>query len=186
MSGPLALFHRTTVYGRALGSIVPHLAWCENFTLDARCDLGGGPGSFRLQPPLLLPPATRPARHDSALEARFELEMARAAPTWRVLREPSAVDAGAHLVFPDFELEHRVETGRRWWVEIVGYWTSDYLAHKLATYRAAQLRHVILCVDATRSVAEHELPRDARVVRFKKRVPVEEVFAIIEGAAREA
>lgn len=182
VSGPLALFHRTTVYGRALGSIVPHLAWCEQFTLEARCDLGGGPATFRIQPPLLLPPSARPKRHDSALEARFEREMARKAPGWRVLREPSAVDAGTHLVFPDFQLEHRMVPDRRWWVEIVGYWTSDYLAHKLASYRAASLPHVILCVDANRSLAEHELPRDARLVRFEKRVPVEEVLAIIEAA----
>ncbi len=180
ISGPLALFHRTTVYGRALGSIVPHLAWCEQFALEARCDLGGGPATFRLQPPLLLPPSARPNRHDSALEARFEREMARKAPAWRVLREPSAVDAGTHLVFPDFQLEHRVATDRRWWVEIVGYWTADYLAHKLASYRAANLPHVILCVDASRSLAEHELPRDARLVRFAKRVPVDQILAIID------
>ncbi len=182
ISGPLALFHQTTVYGRALGSIVPHLAWCEQFTLEASCDLGEGPATFRLQPPLLLPPSSRPKRHDSALEARFEREMARKAPTWRVLREPSAVDAGTHLVFPDFQLEHRMAPDRRWWVEIVGYWTTDYLTHKLASYRAAKLPRVILCVDAKRSLAEHELPRDARIVRFEKSVPVDEILAIIEAS----
>jgi predicted nuclease of restriction endonuclease-like RecB superfamily len=182
VSGPLALFHRTTVYGRAMGSLVPHLAWCEQFSLEARCDLGQGPATFRLQPPLLLPPSSRPERHDSALEARFERDMARRASEWRVLREPSAVDAGAHLIFPDFQLEHRMATDRRWWVEIVGYWTTDYLAHKLASYRAANLPRVILCINAKRSLAEHELPRDARIVRFKKHVPVEQILAIVEAA----
>jgi len=181
ISGPLALFHQTTVYGRALGSVVPHLAWCEQFVLDARCDLGQGPATFRLQPPLLLPPSSRPERHDSKLEARFEREMARKAPTWRVLREPSAVDAGTRLVFPDFELEHRTDPDRRWWVEIVGYWTTDYLTHKLASYRAANLPRIILCVDARRSLVEHELPRDARLVRFDKHVSVDEILAIIES-----
>jgi predicted nuclease of restriction endonuclease-like RecB superfamily len=181
ISGPLALFHQTTVYGRALGSIVPHLSWCEQFTLEARCDLGEGPATLRLQPPLLLPPSSRPKRHDSRLEARFEREMARRAPNWRVLREPSAVDAGRRLVFPDFQLEHRTAPDRRWWVEIVGYWTTDYLAHKLASYRAAGLPRVILCVDAKRSLAEHELPRDARIVRFEKQVPIDEILAIINS-----
>jgi predicted nuclease of restriction endonuclease-like RecB superfamily len=181
ISGPLALFHRTTVYGRALGSLIPHLAWCEQFTLEARCDLGNGPAMFRLQSPLLLPPAARPKRHDSVLEARFEREMARCAPGWRVLREPSAVDAGTHLVFPDLEIEHRVAPDRRWWVEIVGYWTIEYLMYKLASYRAANLPRVILCIDAKRSLTEHELPRDTRLVLFEKRVPVEQILAIIEG-----
>lgn len=81
ISGPLALFHRTTVYGRALGSIVPHLSWCERFVLDARCDFGRSPAILRLQPPLLLPPAPAPKRYDSALEARFAREMSKHAPT---------------------------------------------------------------------------------------------------------
>jgi len=181
VSGPLALFHRTVVYGRAMGSLVPQLAWCEQFRLEARCDLGQGPATCRIQAPVLLPPAARPRRHDSALEARFERDMAARAPSWRVLREPSPVDAGPHLVFPDFQLEHRVVPGRRWWVELVGYWTADYLAHKLATYRAANLAHVILCIDASRALDHDELPRGARVVRFNRRVPVDEVLAIIDG-----
>ena len=86
-------------------------------------------------------------------------------------------------MFPDFLLEHRLVPERRWWLEIVGYWTTDYLAHKLASYRAANLPRVILCIDANRSLADHELPRDARLVRFEKRVPVEQILAIIEQAS---
>lgn len=179
VSGPLSLFHRTTVYGRALGSIVPHLAWCERFRLDARCDLGRGPATLRLQPPIMLPAGHEPRRYDSKLEARFAADMARQAPQWRVLREPSPIDAGTHLAFPDFMLEHRDMPERRWWVEIVGFWRSDYLTAKMATYRAAKLSNVILCIDAQRAVEDSDLPRDARIVRFEKRVPVEQVLRLI-------
>lgn len=181
ISGPLALFHRTTVYGRALGSIVPHLAWCERFVLDARCDFGRGPAILRLQPPLLLPQARAPKRYDSALEARFAREMAKQAPHWRVVREPEPIDAGTHLAFPDFLLQHREDSDRRWWIEIVGFWTSDYLQHKLATYRAANLSRVILCIDAKRTVEENDLPRNARIVRFAKSISTAEILAIIDA-----
>src|SRR5262249_42658694 len=33
ISGPLALFHHTEVYGRALTSLVPRLGWCNEFEL---------------------------------------------------------------------------------------------------------------------------------------------------------
>ena len=181
ISGPLALFHRTTVYGRALGSLVPHLAWCERFVLDARCDLGYGPAALRLQPPIMLPPSRAPRRYDSAIEERFAREMSKHAPCWRVLREPSPVAAGTHLAFPDFLLEHRDASDRRWWIEIVGFWTSDYLVHKLATYRAASLPRVILCIDAKRTIDDRDLPVDAHIVRFTKHVPIEQVLAIIDG-----
>jgi len=35
ISGPLALFHHTEVYGRGLVSLVPRLAWCDEFELTA-------------------------------------------------------------------------------------------------------------------------------------------------------
>jgi predicted nuclease of restriction endonuclease-like RecB superfamily len=181
ISGPLALFHQTTVYGRAMASIVPCLAWCEQFRLDARCDFGRGPAILRLQPPLLLPPAPAPRRYDSALEARFARDMSKIAPHWRVLREPEPVDAGGWLAFPDFLLEHRDTSDRRWWVEIVGFWTSAYLAQKLATYRAARLPRVILCIDAKRAVEERDLPRDARIVRFTKSIAPQEILSIIDS-----
>lgn len=180
ISGPLALFHQTTVYGRALGSIVPQLAWCERFVLDAWCDFGRGPARVRIRPPVLLPPARAPKRYDSVLEARFGREMSKHAPHWRVLREPSPIDAGGHLAFPDFLLEHREVPDQRWWVEIIGFWTSDYLQHKLATYRAARLPRVILCIDAKRSIEERQLPADARIVRFTKSIPVDQILAIID------
>lgn len=183
LSGPLSLFHRTTVYGRALGSIVPHLAWCESFILDAWCDFGRGQGTLRLQAPVLLPPSSPPQRFDSKLEARFVKDMAKLAPHWRVLREPTPIDAGTQLAFPDFMLEHRELPDLRWWLEIVGYWRSEYLAAKLATYRAARLPNVILCIDANRAVDDGDLPRDARIVRFEKHVPVDQVLAVIEATA---
>lgn len=183
ISGPLALFHRTTVYGRALASIVPHLAWCERFVLDASCDFGHGRVLLRLQPPILLPPGPAPQRYDSKVEARFARELTRRAPHWRVIREPSPIDAAGRLAFPDFLLEHRDAGDRRWWVEIVGFWTSAYLQHKLATYRAASMPRVILCIDAERTVDACDLPADARIVRFKRSIPIEQVLAIIDTAS---
>lgn len=183
ISGPLALFHRTTVYGRALGSILAHLPWCERFELDVHCDLGRGPATVQLRAPLLLPPSSAPKRYDSRVEERFAQDIAKRAPRWRVVREPAPVIAGKHLAFPDFVLEHRDDPGRRWWVEIVGFWTSDYLATKLARYRAADLNNVILCIDAQRAIDEREFPHGVHVTRYKRRVDVDEVLSIIEPSA---
>lgn len=182
ISGPLALFHRTTVYGRALGSLVPHLAWCERFVLEASCDFGRGPARLIVRPPVLLPPGPPPRRYDSGVEERLARELGRRAPAWRVIREPTPVDAGGRLAFPDFLLEHRDTSERRWWVEIVGFWTREYLQHKLATYRAASLPRIILCIDEARTVDDGELPPEAHIVRFKRAVPVDAVMAIIERA----
>ena len=42
ISGPFALFRHTEVYGRALASLVPRAAWCNQFEITAACALGRG------------------------------------------------------------------------------------------------------------------------------------------------
>ena len=48
LSGPLALFRHTVLYGRALGSLVPHLAWCQRFRLRATCLLDDRPADLQV------------------------------------------------------------------------------------------------------------------------------------------
>jgi predicted nuclease of restriction endonuclease-like RecB superfamily len=184
ISGPLAVFHRTTVYGRALGAIASQLAWCETFVLEAECEVREQPALLRIAAPVLLPPGKASKRYDSKLEARFSRDFSKAAPDWRLLREPTAVDAGGRLAFPDFLVEHRHDATRRWWIEIVGFWTADYLAQKFATYRAAQLQNIILCIDDRRSVDAADIPIDAKIVRFRKSIAVEEILAILNRQAK--
>jgi hypothetical protein len=101
---------------------------------------------------------------------------------------PSRADGtpAAHLAFPDFLLEHRETPDRSWWLEIIGFWTSDYIQHKLATYRAARLPRVILCIDAKRSIDERQLPANARIVRFTKSIPVDQILGIIDVDGSDA
>jgi predicted nuclease of restriction endonuclease-like RecB superfamily len=183
ISGPLAIFGDTRVYGRALGALVAPLGGCAGFALEARVgDRVGGGAVVRLQGPVLLP-ATATRRFDSGVEARFARAWTRAKTGWRIEREPEVVAAGAHVVFPDFALVHELDPSRRWWVEIVGFWTASYLTEKLARYRAAGLGRLILCVDAARQLRDEEVPAGARVVRYRRSVEVAAVRAIVEGEA---
>jgi predicted nuclease of restriction endonuclease-like RecB superfamily len=170
VSGPLALFRRTILYGRALGALVPHLAWCPRFRLRAAClleerlvDLYLGTGD-----PIL--PADPPRHFDSQIEERFACEFRKVAPDWDVLREPEPVVAGNRLVFPDFALQHRYDISRRWLLEIVGFWTADYVQRKLALYREARVTNLILCIDEARACDEESLPTGAVIIRFRRSV----------------
>jgi predicted nuclease of restriction endonuclease-like RecB superfamily len=179
VSGPLALFRRTILYGRALGSLVPHLAWCRRFRLRAACllqerlvDLHLGTGD-----PIL--PADTPRQYDSQIEERFAREFRKLAPDWDVFREPEPIVAGSRLVFPDFALQHRHDTSRRWLLEIVGFWTPDYVRRKLALYREARVPNLILCIDEARACDEGDLPAGAVITRFRRRVDAVAVRRIL-------
>ena len=183
VSGPLALFRRTLVYGRALASLVPRLAWCNEFELRAECAVGRDDERHTL---LLrsgdpLKPGRELERYDSRVEQRFAEQFARRAPDWQILREPVPLRAGRTLVFPDFELRHRHDPERSWLLEIVGFWTRGYLERKLAGLRAAQINNLILCVTERRACDEPAWPENARIVPFKTRIDPAPVLRLIES-----
>jgi len=183
VSGPFALFRQTAIYGRALASLVPRLAWCRSFTLQAVCSID------RLQAPRTLVlrsgdpifPAEEGRRFDSRLEERFARDFARAAPAWEIIREPRPVSAGPVLIFPDFALRRREAVERPWLLEIVGFWTPEYLERKLALLRLANLDRFVLCIDEERASLLGELPAGAAVVRFRRKIDPAAVLAVIQG-----
>ncbi|MCC7073236.1 MAG: DUF790 family protein [Deltaproteobacteria bacterium] len=181
LSGPLSLFRRTTLYGRALATLLPVLAWCERYHLSADVVLRGREHRLELATGAPLWLAPEPTRFDSRVEERFFRDVGKVALDWELVREPQPVRAGKHLVFPDFALRHRRDGGRAWLVELVGFWTRAYLEHKLASYRQARLERLILCIDEELRCDEGELPRGARVLWYRRRVDARRVLEIVEA-----
>ena len=181
ISGPLALFRHTLIYGRALGALIPRALWCHRFELRAECETGAGTAmatlTVRSGDPLRV--GRELPAYDSQLEQRFARDFRKAAPDWDLVREPRPVESLGSLIFPDFELVHRHDPNRRWLLEIVGFWTPKYLEEKLRKLRAAHLEHVLLCIDQERACVEAELPKDAQTLRYKRRIDVRAVLAII-------
>ncbi len=179
MSGPLSLFRRTLVYGRALADLVPRLTWCNRFFLEADVALDGGPRQLILGTGAPIFPGREPKRFDSKLEERFARDFGRATTDWDLVREPEPISIGRGLIFPDFAVSRRRPPFERWFLEIVGFWTAEYLERKLASYRLAGLERLILCIDAQRRCSHEDLPERARVIRFERRVDPMEVLRIV-------
>lgn len=176
LSGPFSLFRRTLVYGRALGGMLPQLMWCKRFHLRAGCTLPSGTGALTLKTGAPIFPASEPKRYDSQIEQRFARDMGRATREWELVREPQPIEADGTLIYPDFMLVHTQDPRRRWLIEIVGFWTADYLRKKLARLRHAELTNLLLCVDAARACSRDDLPPNARVIRYKGRIDPREVL----------
>jgi hypothetical protein len=177
VSGPFTVFRHTLLYGRALGELVQFLPHCAHFKLRADCVLRDQEAILDVQSGDPIFPAEEPKPFDSKLEERFARDFKRAAPDWDLLREPEPVPAGRTLIFPDFLLRHRLCPQRRFFIEILGFWSADYLARKLALLREAGIRNLILCVDETRVCGDDPLPPDARIVRFHRRIDPRVVLA---------
>jgi uncharacterized protein len=179
VSGPYTLFRRTLVYGRALADLVPRLAWCHRFRLVADCVIDEQQATFTLQSGDPIFPGKEPRPYDSTLERRFARDFARLATDWDLVHEPEPIDADGTLIFPDFALWRRDRPDRRWLLEIVGFWTPDYLHHKLTRLRAAGLDDLVLCIDAERDCATEDVPESAHVIRYRRRIDAKAVLRVL-------
>lgn len=113
-----------------------------------------------------------PRPHDSRLEKRLDTDIRRLASSWRIEREVAVIRTGRtpsgrmRLSFPDFAL---VSERGRVLVEVVGYWTPEYLASKVELLRAADVP-MVLCVDERHVETIGAVRRDPRVLTFAKRI----------------
>lgn len=170
VSGPVALFRRTTLYGRASASLVPRLPWCERFDFEARCVVRDTEAVLRLQPSDPIFPAAPPRRFDSRIEEVFARDLARRFPDWTLVRETEPVDVDGTLVFPDFTLFRDAEPEIRWTIEIVGFWTPEYLRTKLDRLARAGSWRWIACIDERLNCGDTDLPPTLHVVRYRRRI----------------
>ena len=175
LSGPFTVFRHTLLYGRALGELLQFLPHCAHFELHAECVLRDQEAVLDVHTGDPIFPSEEPKAYDSKLEERFARDLKRAAPDWDLVREPEPVPVGRTLIFPDFLLRHRLCPQRRFFVEIVGFWSANYLARKLSLLREAGLGNLILCVDEARG--DGLLPPNARIVRFRRRIDPHLVLA---------
>lgn len=178
VAGPLALFHATAVYGRALAALVPLLgehAWLSLEIVEPVRAAQLQPHGVYLLPPLLLPPVPLMKRRKPTAGERLARQLLDAG--FEIQREPPPIMDGESLLFPELAVTN-ASTGARWLVEIVGFSTAAYLAHRLAMYDRAGFPDVILCVDAMRSphVVSDETapaPRDERILPYRRQVALE-------------
>ncbi|HEX5075247.1 MAG TPA: DUF790 family protein [Gemmatimonadaceae bacterium] len=158
ITGPAAAFIvRRSRYGARLARVIPALMRAPRWRFEAQ--LRGPddtPLRFRARGrPRAAGPAApvggraRRPGYDSSWERSLASDFRRqfgrdARHGWTLARESSPVVAGDELFLPDFTLHHA--DGREALVEIVGFWTPEYLEAKARKIAAAGLGTLILVV----------------------------------------
>lgn len=201
ITGPAAAFIvRPARYGVRLARVVPALVRAPGWRLDAdvrrdgaivRFRARGRPRAARDRPPV--GPASDRARYDSVWERSLAADFRRGFGTerdgWQLSRETTPVAIGDELFLPDFTVRH--SDGREALIEIVGFWTPEYLEAKARKVVAARLDHLILVVYRGLAVgaalkALTSAVGTARVVWFTDRPRATEVVRAAEQWARRS
>lgn len=131
LDGPVSGLRESTRYGVGFAKLLPVLIACRQWDLVA--DVIGPQNrhfELRLSPAdRLSSETTAPMDFDSELERRIaHLWHRNPVPGWSLARDQEFLVVEQQVFTPDFVLTH--ETGQKIYIEVVGFWTPEYLQDK--------------------------------------------------------
>ncbi|MEZ6097639.1 MAG: DUF790 family protein [Pirellulaceae bacterium] len=180
IDGPASILRRTSRYGAALARIIPTLARCRDWQLSARLRIGRRRSTMQLRLSSddrlghSLP--THP-EYDSKLESQFAEQWRSRDSRYRLLREADVLTRGQSVFIPDYSAVR--EDGKRVLLEIVGFWTEDYLRSKSVVMQRFREEPIVWIV---RRSNRWVVPSDFSwpVIEFERQIPIDQVFDAVE------
>ena len=141
LDGPISLFKLTDRYGTSIAKLLPSIMRSERWSIDAwivRKTMSGKKiyefkMAFSEAPTLLLLPFTdkdlAAPLFDSSVEEKFANKFEQSANGWKLIREPDPlIVSNGRAFIPDFMFQ---KYDKKIYLEIVGFWTKDYLQRKI-------------------------------------------------------
>ena len=141
VDGPNSLFKLTDRYGTSIAKLLPSIVssgkWSLNSWIVRKTMSGKKIYEFNISslevPWLLTDPYNSnkifTSYFDSSVEEKFANRFEQVANGWRLIREPDPlIVSGGRAFIPDFMIQ---KYDRRIYLEIVGFWTKEYLQKKI-------------------------------------------------------
>lgn len=184
LDGPASMFRLSQKYGIQMALFLPALLHCNRWWLDATIIMNkNDPLRFNLNEEFGLRSHYRdPGEFDSELERHFATQFDKIETEWTLERETDIINLKDTVMIPDFAFSH--PDGRRALMEIVGFWTPDYLQKKLWKLKRAAMPNMIIAVSDQLNCSTEDF-RDiaGEVLFFKTRIKPKAVLEKVEACA---
>jgi len=188
LDGAVSLFSKSRKYSIRMANFLPALPLCTRWEMEAEI-LNETAGTTDHRRTLALDHTDGLSSHylaqsdfDSDVERTLAGKWERANTDWELVREDDVIDLGAEVMLPDFGIEH--PDGRRVILEIVGFWTPEYLSKKLAKIREADAANPVVAVSERLDCSADDFEgMDDRVLWFKSGIHVCDLVELAEEYA---
>jgi len=188
LDGAVSLFSKSRKYGIRMANFLPALPLCDHWEMEAEIlDETTGTTDQRLTLQLdhtdgLSSHYSAQSDFDSDVERTLAQKWERSNTEWVLVREDDVLDLGAEVMLPDFAIEH--PDGRRVILEIMGFWTPEYLSEKLAKLRDADADNLVVAVSERLDCSADDFEgMDDRVLWFKSGIHVYDLVGLAETYA---
>ena len=186
VDGPLSLFKLNRRYGTALARLLPIVVKGGGWTLKAKIVRSSPTGDSRLldfkiedwrHGGLLEEDSIQPVGegvYDSEVEMNFASRFEALKTGWEPKREPEPIPVGKTVIIPDFSFK---KGEAKVYMEIVGFWTPEYLKRKVEKLEMLKGLDMIVAVDE--ELACHRVEKLGElfdVIYFKGKIPLKPVL----------
>ncbi len=178
LTGPASVLRETRRYGVNMARFLPALICCSGWSMQATVETRTN--RWQMQLKLSAEDGLRshlPAdsEFDSSVEAAFAEKWGdQPRDGWSLIREAEILHAGQKTFVPDFALQH--ESGQRILLEIVGFWTPEYIQHRLETLQLFRSTPIILAIVESNADQFDNSGTHAVIVRYKSALLVKQVL----------
>ncbi|MQL55783.1 DUF790 family protein [Acidianus ambivalens] len=182
---PATLVKMTEKYGRNMAVILPYIVSSKYWKINAELVLGKKiKRTFLLTVEKfdLIDSKVREEdekRFDSSVEERFFNDFQKVIKDWKIYREPEALVINGRLFIPDFLVE---KNPFKIYVEIVGFWTKEYIREKLEKLRNFKGGEILVLLNQELSKEDFS---DFNVIKYKNRVDIGLVYKWLKDYERK-
>jgi predicted nuclease of restriction endonuclease-like RecB superfamily len=186
LDGPLSLFKLNRRYGVALAKTLPEIMKGKPWTLDAQIlhKQSNQLLNFQLESGRhgwMFPEAPETEAYDSTIESEFAKDFEAFGTPWTLKREPEPVIVGNAVMIPDFTLQLGAT---KVFLEIMGFWTKQYVEKKVEKLREIRNVPFILAVDEALACEKVARLVGLNIIYYKHKVQVRKIIEILRPLER--
>jgi len=177
LSGPVSVLHETRRYGVNFARFLPALLACKNWKMSAtiktpwkttaKLNLSDKDGFSSHLP--------EPDEFDSSVEEAFAKKFGTERDGWQLIREGEILHKNQTTFVPDFVFRHK--DGNEVLMEIIGFWTPEYLAHRRETLRKFHKHNILLAIPESSLKVDADSAKN--VVPYKKAILLKSVMEFL-------
>jgi predicted nuclease of restriction endonuclease-like RecB superfamily len=190
IDGPSSLFKLTKRYGINIAKLLPAIITNQEWTINAKIlwKYTNEICNFKIEntkhKTLLQTPNFQTITYDSAAEENFANQFKAIDAGWLLKREPEPVRAGNQVIIPDFSLE---KAGLKIYLEIVGFWTEDYLQRKAKKLAQVNTKMIIIVHEtlACEKLASLEKRPQLHFIYYKDKIPLAPILQYLKKEFEE-
>ncbi|MUN28267.1 DUF790 family protein [Sulfuracidifex metallicus] len=172
--GPMTLLKLSERYGRNLALLLPEIVKNDGWKIEAEVVVGLKKRIYKvnIEDFPFVDRKAQDTTFDSSVEENFYKDFKTVAKDWEIVREPGYLlveDGSGRVMVPDFA----VKKGKySFYIEIVGFWTKEYLEEKVHKLKNVKEK-VLILVDEELAGEKMNFPD---MITFKRKVDVTKVY----------